>query len=78
MRNTYSKIKGKVVKRHRGGEIKTTGDLLADALATVQYAKETIPDPVDDGLADYLGGQCEDIIDAANALRSALLTQPRL
>lgn len=78
MKNTYSKIKGKVAKKHKSGEIKTTGDLLADALATIEYAKDTIPDPIDGGLADHLDGMATDILHAVDDFRSALLSRDRI
>ena len=78
MKNTYSKIKGKVAKKHKSGEIKTTGDLLADALATIEYAKDTIPDPIDGGLADHLDSMATDIIDRVQEFRSALLSREQI
>lgn len=79
MKNAYSKIEGKVAKRHKGGEDKTVGDLLADALATIEYAKSVIekygPGPVDEGLSDFLEAIATDIFNSAEEFRSALREQ---
>ena len=73
----YTRIKGHVVKRNRNQTNKTVAELLADALATVEYAHTVIPEPIYDGLADHIDGQAEEIIEAVQNLRSTLLTQPR-